>query len=31
MVFNISHDTASRYTTLAEHLLRDELEQPAEQ
>lgn len=31
LVFNISHDTASRYTTIAEPLLADELEQPTEQ
>ncbi|HUE33628.1 MAG TPA: integrase [Mycobacterium sp.] len=31
LVFNISHDTASRYTTIAEHLLADEEEQPPEQ
>ncbi|MFI7669502.1 hypothetical protein [Nocardia sp. NPDC049526] len=29
MVFNISHETALRYTTIAEQLLADELEQPA--
>lgn len=28
LVFNISHATATRYTTIAEHLLSDELEQP---
>ncbi|MGO4649347.1 integrase [Nocardia sp. 2YAB30] len=28
MVFNIHHETALRYTTVAEHLLSDELEQP---
>jgi hypothetical protein len=28
-VFNIAHDTASRYASIAEQLLADELEQPA--
>jgi hypothetical protein len=27
LVFGISHNTARRYTTIAEHLLSDELEQ----
>jgi hypothetical protein len=31
LVFNISHDTASRYSAVAEQLLADELEQPSEQ
>jgi len=28
LIFNIDHSTALRYTTIAEHLLSDELEQP---
>lgn len=31
LIFNISHHTATRYTTIAEHLLGEELELPAEQ
>lgn len=31
LIFNISHQTALRYTTVAEHLLTNELEQPVEQ
>lgn len=31
LVFNISHTTATRYTTVAEHLLSNELEQPVDQ
>ena len=31
LVFNISHDTASRYALIAEQLLASELEQPPEQ
>jgi len=31
LVFNISHTTATRYTTVAEHLLSSELEQPVDQ
>jgi hypothetical protein len=31
LVFNISHATATRYTTVAEQLLSDELEQPVDQ
>ena len=30
LVFGISHNTALRYTTVAERLLSDELEQPVE-
>jgi hypothetical protein len=29
LVFNTDHSTALRYTSVAEHLLSDELEQPA--
>jgi hypothetical protein len=31
LVFDISHNTATRYSTVAEHLLSDELEQPVDQ
>lgn len=31
LVFNISHTTATHYTTVAEQLLSDELEQPVDQ
>jgi hypothetical protein len=31
LVFDISHATATRYSTVAEHLLSDELEQPVDQ
>jgi hypothetical protein len=30
LVFNLSHTTASRYATIAEDLLADQLEQPAD-
>lgn len=30
LVFNLSHTTASRYADIAQHLLDDQLEQPAE-
>ena len=30
LVFNLSHTTASRYAAIAQHLLDDQLEQPAE-
>jgi hypothetical protein len=30
LVFNLSHTTASRYAAIAQHLLDEQLEQPAE-
>jgi hypothetical protein len=30
LVFGVSHNTAARYATVAEHLLSDELEQSPE-